>query len=173
MASSENGTEYPVREILENVAQSRGISLVHFTQKHFLPEAQKGQHPLLCDLSVHLAYPYGLGIEVEKDGMVAFEGSHNSLAMAYFGREVEEYSNYTREQALIHSGGRRIHIILNENGNGKIEVQDLKSREARYKLGEDSCGSFNVHPEGSYGFRQKLRGSDLSGVKGFLETIIA
>jgi len=39
-----------------------------------LPETQL-QFPVLADLSTHLVYPYGLGVEITKDAMVAFEGS--------------------------------------------------------------------------------------------------
>jgi len=63
--------------------------------------------------------------------------------------------------------------MLNENGNGKIGVKDMKIGEARYKLGEHSFGGFfDKFPEAGFGFRGRVRGDKLSGVKDFLEEML-
>ena len=173
MTTIEERTEYPIKEILTDIAQSHSLPLKHFTQEYFLPEAQREQFPILFDLSNHLAFPYKIGIEIAKDKMVAFEASNQNLSLAYFGREVEQYSNIIKEQGLVCFNGRRIHIALNKNGNGHIEIIDLKAEKARYNLGEDSFGgSFDVNPKGTSGFRQHSEGSKLPGVRAFLETML-
>ena len=166
--------EYPIKRILTDIAQAHVVPLCFFGETHFLPETQRDQFPLLSDLSRHLAFPYGVGIEMEKYGMVAFEGSDKELSIAYFGRKVEKFSNVTREQGLLYSHGRRIHLTLNENGNGGIDIEDVKAEEAKSELGADSFGgSYDVKPKGKYDFRQRAgSASALPGVKEFLNTII-
>ena len=168
----EEVVDYPVKDILTDLAQSHGVPIRNFTQEYFLPEAQTEHFPFLCDLSGHLVYSHGVGIEIVKDGMVAFEGSQNGVSLAYFSRRVRRFSANMKEQCLVHSRGRRIHRMLNENGQGRIELQDLKVREARLKLGDESFGSsYDEHPTGSYGFKQEGCGK-LQGVKGFLEMML-
>ena len=176
--------EYPIKKILTDIARTHEVPLSYFKGAHFLPETKRNQFPLLSDLSNHLAFPHGVGIEIEKDGMVAFEGSNkelsyaNELSIAYFGRRVEKFSdvtkNVTREHGLVYSHGRRIHLTLNENGNGGISLEDVKAEEARSELGADSFGgSYDEKPKGKYGFRQGVgSASALPGVKEFLNTII-
>jgi len=164
--------EYPIKKILTDIAQINGVPLRYFMEAHFQPETKRNQFPLLSDLSSHLTFTLGVGIEIEKDGMVAFEGSNKGLFIAYFGRRVEKFSNVNREQGLLYSHGRRIHLSLNENGNGGISLKDVRAEEAKSKLGEDSFGgSYDKKSKGRYGFRQKV-GSALPGVKEFLNTII-
>lgn len=165
--------EYHIRKILEDIALVRQIPLRNFTEEYFLPEAQKNQFPILCDLSAHLAFPHGLGIEIKKDCMVAFEGSHNNLSLAYFGREVEEDSNYSNEQGLLYFEGRRIHIISDKDGDGRIEIEDIKTKEAIFRIGENAFGSsFFEFPKGKCGFKQITGNEKLPGVKAFLEFMI-
>jgi len=172
------GVEYPIKRILTDIAQTHKVLFKYFMGTHFLPETQRDQFPLLSDLSCHLAFPHMVGIEIKKDEMVAFEGFNKGLSIAYFGRRVEKFSdvtkNVTREHGLVYSHGRRIHLTLNENGNGGISLEDVKAEEARSELGADSFGgSYDVKPKGKYGFRQGVgSASALPGVKEFLNTII-
>jgi len=166
------GVEYPIKRILTDIAQTHKVLFKYFMGTHFLPETQRDQFPLLSDLSCHLAFPYRIGIEIKKNGMVAFEGSNNELSLAYFGKIVEKFSNVRREQGLLYSHGRRIHLTLDENGNGGINLEDVRAEEAKSELGADAFGSgFDKRPIGKYGFRQRV-GSALPGVKEFLNTII-
>ncbi len=171
--------EYPIKKILTDIAQTHEVPLNYFRGTHFLPETQRNKFPLLSDLSSHLA-SYGIGIEIKKDGMVAFEGSNkglsyaNELSIAYFGRRVKKFSTIIREHGLLYSHGRRIHLRLNENGGGGINLEDVRAEEAKSELGADSFGgSFDENPKGKYGFRQGVgSASALPGVKEFLNTII-
>ncbi len=170
--------EYPIKRILTDIAQTHEAPLSYFRETHFLPETQRDKFPLLSDLSRHFAFPHRVGIEIKKNGMVAFEGSNNGLSyanelsIAYFGRRVEKFSNANREHGLLYSHGRRIHLTLNENGNGTINLEDVRAEEAKSELGADSFGGdYDVNPKGKYGFQQRV-GSALSGVKEFLNTII-
>lgn len=165
--------EYHIKKILEDIALARQIDLRNFTEEYFLPEAQKNKFPILCDLSCHLAFPHGLGIEIKKDHMVAFEGSNNNLSLAYFSREVEEDINHLNEQGLLYFEGRRIHIISDKDSYGTIEIEDIKTKEAIFKLGDNAFGSsFFIFPKGKFGFKQGTKNEKLSGVKAFLEFMI-
>jgi hypothetical protein len=167
--------KYPIQGILRDIAQVHEIPISGFAGKHFLPKPQEDHYfPFLSDLSQHLAFNHKIGIEIEKDGMTAFEGSNpkKELSIAYFGRKVEKFSNYIKEHGLLYSHGRRIHLTLNENGNGVINLEDVIAEEAKNKLGADSFGNnSSERPKGRYFFRQGA-GSTLPGVKEFLKTII-
>jgi len=117
---------YPIRKILIDIAQSNEITLEYFTQACFLPEEQKEEYPLLADLSIHLTYSSSLGIQIERDGMKVFEGSHNGLYIAYFGREVKKFPYLTKEHGLLHSLGRRIYVCLNEKRGWKNKNKRFK-----------------------------------------------
>ena len=165
--------EYPIKKILTDIAQTHEVPLSYFKETHFLPETKRGQFPLLSDLSSHLTFTLGVGIEIEKDVVVAFEGSNKGLSIAYFGRRVEKFSNANREHGLLYSHGRRIHLTLNENGNGGINLEDVRAEEAKSELGADSFGrSLDERPKGKYGFRQ-IVGGTLPGVKEFLKIMIS
>ena len=171
--------EYPIKKILTDIAQTHEVPLSYFGGTHFLPETQRDKFSLLSDLSSHLAFPHMVGIEIEKNGMVAFEGSNkglsyaNELSIAYFGRRVEKFSAVTREHGLLYSHGRRIHLTLNENGNGGINLEDVRAEKAKSELGADSFGrSLDERPKGKYGFRQ-IVGGTLPGVKEFLKIMIS
>lgn len=164
--------EYPIKRILTDIAQTHKVLFKYFMGTHFLPETQRDQFPLLSDLSCHLAFPHMVGIEIKKDEMVAFEGFNKGLSIAYFGKRVKKFSNFNREHGLVYSHGRRIHLTLNENGNGKIRLEDIRAEEAKSELGADSFGGgYDERPIGKYGFQQRV-GSALPGVKEFLNTII-
>jgi len=169
----EKTVAYPIKDIYTSIAESQDIPLRYFTQEYFLPNSQRSSFPYLADLSSHLVFPNNLGIEVAKDNMTIFEGSNGNVSLAYFGKEVEEFSNITKEKGLIYVGGRRIHITLNENGNGEIEIEDKLIREARHKLGDDSFGSnFDEHPKGKYSFRQESGNPDLPGIRDFMNYLL-
>lgn len=166
------GVEYPIKRILTDIAQANGVPLSYFMGTHFQPETKRGQFPLLSDLSCHLAFPHMVGIEIKKDEMVAFEGFNKGLSIAYFGKRVKKFSNFNREHGLVYSHGRRIHLTLNENGNGKIRLEDIRAEEAKSELGADAFGGgYDERPIGKYGFRQGV-GSALPGVREFLNTLI-
>ena len=170
--TTEEGVKHPIKKILTDIAESREIPIRIFTQAYFLPKDQKEQFPLLCDLSSYLA-PREQGIDMTRDHLNAFECTKKGVSFAYIGRQVEKFANVTKEQCIVDYEGRRMTIFLNENGNGTIKVQDVKTIEARWKLGEDSFGSsFDKNPEGTYGFKQVLN-RELPGVKGFLEAMLA
>jgi len=165
------GVEYPIKRILTDIAQTHKVPLRYFRGTHFLPGTQGDHFPFLANLSYHVQFSSKVGIEIKKDEMVAFEGFNKGLSIAYFGKRVKKFSNFNREHGLVYSHGRRIHLTLNENGNGKIRLEDIRAEEAKSELGADSFGSSEGKPRGRYGFRQK-GDSTLPGVKEFLNTII-
>jgi len=166
----ERELSFPIRKIWKDTAGAHRIHLREFSGREFLPVMQEKEFPLLVDLAGN-SVPYGATTGIRVHG-TAFEGSNQYLSLAYFGREVEKYPSLVKEDGLIRFQGRRIYVMLNGEGRGRINVEDKKLEEASAKLGEDNLGSLD-HSWASYGLKQRDEDMSLPGVREFLETLLA
>jgi len=165
----ETAVMYPIKDIWTSIAESHSIPLQQFTEKELIPGADLSAFPHLTILAANLITPYKISMEVAGRKFTAFEGSNDRVSLAYFSREVKEYDNFTKENALVFIGGRRIRALLNENGMGEIIIDDRLVREARKCLGEDCYGrNFDEQTQWKYGFKERDEEPGLPGIKAFM-----
>jgi len=162
----------PLRGILVNIAESKGIKFRDFTEDYFYPEKQGDNFPVLSELAGYLKRET-LDIGMKERGFAAFEGSNDNISLSYFGGKIPMGHNQ-REYGLICNQGRRIHVFMGVYGKGRIQIDDDKSIEARYKLGEESfeCGRFDKDPKGEYFFDRVPGHEDFPRIRDFLEFML-
>ena len=110
-------------------------------------------------------------IDATREDRVLFEGSNDDLILAYVGQNPMQLG--FKEEGLLKSHGRRIHVQLGTDGRGNLIVKDNLFSEAVEKLGSEcDSASFFSYSAQSCCFLQRHENHSLPGVRSMLYHLV-